>query len=86
MIDKYSKLKSKGAKLLNDLPTISELENTDDIEMQSMIEKTAESVYTIDTSFVDGGTTNQLPEREMKAFDKEVRRIGGVLKLPMLKK
>ena len=34
--DKYSKLKSKKAKILNDFPTTSEINKADDIKLQSM--------------------------------------------------
>ena len=81
---KNTKSKSRGAKLLNnikdELPLTSKIKNADEIELQSMTEKTIESVHTIDTSFVDGGATNQFNEREMKAFDREIKRIDGALK------
>ena len=47
-----------------------------------------ESVHTIDTSFVnaDDDKINRFQQREMLAFDKEIKRIGGALKIATAKK
>ena len=59
------------------MPTTSEIKNADDIELQSMTEKTIESVHTIDTSFIDNDVVQltNFPEREMKALDKKLEEL-----------
>ena len=84
--DKDTKLKSKRAKVLNELPSTSEIKNANEIELQSMTENTIESVHIIDTPFIDDGATNQFNEREMFAFDKEIKRIDDALKVAVAKK
>ena len=88
--DKDTKLNSKRAKVLNDMPSTSEIKNADEIELQSMTEKTIEPMHTIDTSFIDNdddyGATNQFSEREMLALDRKIKRIDGVLKVAVAKK
>ena len=85
-----TKLSPREAGILNDLPSTSELKNANDIELQSMTEKTIKSVHTIDTSFIDNdydyGATKQLSKREILAIDREMRRIGGALKVSVAKK
>ena len=51
-----------------------------------MTEKTIESVHIIDTSFIDDDATNLFPAREMLAFDREIKRIDGALKVAVAKK
>ena len=96
-IDVKENSAKKAARYLNDnLPTTSEINNVDGFELNKMVRDVLEStrnegnvsVHTTDTSFVnaDDDKINRFQQREMLAFDKEIKRIGGALKIATAKK
>ena len=68
-----------------EMPSMSDLAKTDDIELQGYIENTVRSIESLIEQF-EGTSSEMLPMCEFQGLDKQHRSIWGLLKVEVVKK
>ena len=68
-----------------ELPSMSDLAKTDDIELQGYTENTVRSIQSLIEQF-EGTSSETLPMCEFQGLDKQHRSIWGFLKVEVVKK
>ena len=72
-------------KAKEELPSVSDKAKADDIELQEITENTSRSMENLNQQ-LEGGSSEDLPMRELLGLDKQLRSIRGSLKVEMGKK
>ena len=83
------KVTARQAVMLNkaeeEMPSMSDIANADEIELQEIMENVARSMENL-TVQLEGESSEDLPMRELLGLDKQLRSIRGLLRVEVAKK